>query len=288
MREIMDAFLEAHHMAIYIVLFFGTFVGVALLESMIPLRRLDASLRRRWRGNFGIMFVNTALIWAVFPGAAVGTALAAWAADWGLLRSFELPYGAAFALGILLMDLCRYTEHYLLHRVPLLWRIHRVHHTDLDFDVSTAVRFHPAEALIMWAAKVAVVAMLGVPVTAVLVYELIYPMTTFWVHANVRLPAGADRAMRWLVLTPDMHRAHHSIVPEELHSNFGGLFSFWDRLFGTYTREPAAGHLGMRIGLPEFQDHRHLDLKPMLMNPIIAGEKPAAPMPVATGVRRIM
>jgi sterol desaturase/sphingolipid hydroxylase (fatty acid hydroxylase superfamily) len=154
--------------------------------------------------------------------------------------------------------------------VPILWRIHRTHHTDLDFDVSTAIRFHPAEALVMTLAKVAAVAAIGAPVSAVIVYELAYPLTTFWVHANVRLPAGWDRAMRWLVLTPDMHRAHHSIVPHELNSNFGGLFSFWDRLFGTYTHEPAAGHLGMRIGLPSFQDHRHLNLDWMLRNPLLA------------------
>ncbi len=277
MRESMEALLQAHHMTIYTVLFFGTVGGVALWESVAPLRRLNASLRQRWLGNFGIMFVNTALIWAVFPGAAIGTALAVWSADWGLLRWLDIPFWPAFFAGIVLMDLCRYTEHYLLHRVPLLWRIHRPHHTDLDFDVTTAVRFHPAEALVMTTAKIVVVATLGVPVAAVLVYELAYPLTTFWVHANVRLPAGMDRAMRWLFLTPDMHRAHHSIVPHELNSNFGGLFSFWDRLFGTYTREPAAGHLGMGIGLPEFQDHRHLSLKWMLLNPVLPGEpQPAA------------
>lgn len=270
MQAMLEGFLQLHHATLYMVLFFGTLGGVVLWEQRTPLRRLRTSLRQRWLGNFGIMFVNTALIWVVFPGAAVGTSLAVWSADWGLLRWLDLPFWPAFVLGVLLMDLSRYAEHFLLHKLPPLWRIHRVHHTDLDFDVTTAVRFHPAEALVMNAAKIAVVAALGVPVAAVLLYELCYPMTTFWVHANIRLPSWADRAMRWLVLTPDMHRAHHSMVPEELNSNFGGLFSFWDRLFGTYTREPAAGHEAMEIGLPGFTDHRHLSLPSMLMNPVLA------------------
>jgi len=281
MREMLEGFLQLHHATLYMVLFFGTLGGVVMWEQRSPLRELRTSLRQRWFGNFGIMFVNTALIWVVFPGAAIGTSLAAWSADWGLLRWLDVPFWPAFALGILLMDLSRYTEHFLLHKVPLLWRIHRVHHTDLDFDVTTAVRFHPAEALVMNAAKIIVVAVLGVPVTAVLMYELCYPMTTFWVHANVRLPGWVDSAMRWLVLTPDMHRAHHSMVPEELNSNYGGLFSFWDRLFGTYTREPAAGHENMDIGLPGFEDHRHLSLPAMLMNPMLGEDRRAAPRAVA-------
>lgn len=281
MRAALEAFLTTHQITLYTVLFFATLSGVVIWESRAPLRELRTSLRQRWMGNFGIMFINTALIWAVFPGAAVGTSLAVWTADGGLLRWLDVPFWPAFVLGILLMDLSRYTEHFLLHRVGPLWRIHRVHHTDLDFDVTTAVRFHPVEALVTNGTKVAVIAMLGVPVAAVLIYELCYPLTTFWVHANARLPAAVDRAMRWLVQTPDMHRAHHSILPEEQNSNYGGLFSFWDRLFGTYTHEPAAGHLGMRIGLPEFQDVRHLRLPAMLMNPVLDGEA-SAPRGVAT------
>lgn len=272
MRDVVEGFLQTHHVTLYTLLFFGTIAVVALWEGIAPLRPLTASLRRRWIGNAGILMVNTALLWIVAPSLAVGTSLAAWSADWGLLRWLDVPFWPACIAGILLMDLSRYLEHYLLHVVPALWRIHRVHHTDLDFDVTTAVRFHPAETLVMNLARVTVVAVLGVPVLAVLVYELCYPLTTFWVHANVRLPAGVDRAMRWLLLTPDMHRAHHSIVPNELNSNFGGLFSFWDRLFRTYTDEPAAGHLGMVIGVAGFQDPKHLSLGWMLANPALADE----------------
>lgn len=271
MQEALNAFLLSHQASVYTLLFFVTFGGVAVWEYLSPLRPHAAPLPIRWRNNLGVMLVNTALIWAVFPGAGIGAALVMEDAGWGLMPLIDLPFWWSFVLSILLMDFCRYGEHFLLHRIPFLWRIHRTHHTDHDFDVTTAVRFHPIEAVGVIAAKVATVALIGPPVAAVLAYELAYPMTTFWVHANVRMPRRLERVMRWLFITPDMHRAHHSVVARELNSNFGGLFSFWDRWLGTYTREPAAGHLGMKIGVPEFDQPRHLALGWMLLNPFLSG-----------------
>ena len=283
MQHIVDAFLQSHQTAIYTVLFFATFCGVAVWESVAPLRPLGSPLPTRWRSNLGIMLVNTLLIWAVYPGAGVGAALVSSEANWGLMRLFDVPYWWSFVASIFVLDFFRYAEHFLLHYIPILWRVHRTHHTDQDFDVTTAVRFHPLEAVGVIGMKVATVALIGPPVAAVLLYELAYPMTTFWVHANVKTPRKAERLMRSIFITPDMHRAHHSVVSSELNSNFGGLFSFWDRLLGTYTHEPAAGHLGMQIGVPEFEDPRHLTLSWMLINPLLSsGRRAAAAGEVAT------
>ncbi len=190
MREALEAFLFTYHTTIYTSLFFGTIGAVALWENAAPRRELLTSLRTRWLNNFGIMFVNTSIVWIVFPGFGIGAALITAEQDWGLLRLVSAPYWVAFVVSIILMDLTRYAEHFLLHHVPIFWRIHRMHHTDLDFDVTTAVRFHPAEAIGVIGIKVATVAVLGAPIAAVLLYELAYPMTTFWVHGNLRMPKG--------------------------------------------------------------------------------------------------
>ena len=265
----MEAFLLSHQSAVYACLFLGTLGAVALWEFAWPKRHLNAPMTVRWSGNLGLLLINSALFWLIFPGFGVGAAVVAAGQDWGVLRLLEMPYWLHFVLAIVLLDLGHFAIHYLFHHVPALWRLHRLHHTDQDFDFSTAVRFHPGEAVLEHGANLAVILVVGPPVLAVLLFTLTYLLTTFWVHGNVRMPADWDRGIRWAFITPDMHRTHHSQVKAETNSNYGGLFSGWDRLFGTYVDEPAAGHEGMAIGLPEFRDERHIRLRWMLANPLL-------------------
>jgi len=264
-----ESFLLANQSAIYACIFLGTLGAVALWELVSPRRDLRASMRVRWSGNFALLFLNSGLMWLVYPGFGIGAALVASGQGWGLLRLVEMPYWLQFALAIVLLDLGHFGIHYAFHRVPALWRLHRLHHTDQDFDFSTAVRFHPGEALLEHGANLTIIFVVGPPVLAVMLFVFSYLLTTFWVHGNIRMPANLDRRIRRLFITPDMHRTHHSQVEAETNSNYGGLFSCWDRLFGTYVDEPRAGHEGMAIGLPEFLAERHLRLGWMLANPVL-------------------
>lgn len=270
----MESFLQTHQSEIYTCLFFGTFAIVALWELFAPRRKATASLQVRWYSNFGLIFINTALLWVIYPGFGIASSLLAAEQGWGLLRFFDLPYWLAFVVAIALMDLGHYSIHYLVHHVPSLWRLHRLHHTDHDFDLTTSVRFHPGEAVLEYGANLAVIFLLGPPVLAVALFAFGYVMTTAWVHGNIRMPDNWDQRIRLLFITPDMHRTHHSQVYGETNSNYGGLFSFWDRLFGQYVDEPAAGHTGMKIGLKEFTDERHIKLGWMLVNPFMDAERP--------------
>jgi sterol desaturase/sphingolipid hydroxylase (fatty acid hydroxylase superfamily) len=264
-----ESFLLANQSAIYACLFLGTLGAVALWECAAPKRKPRASMRLRWSGNLGLLLINSALFWLIYPGFGIGGAIVASGQDWGVLRLFALPYWLQFVLSIVLLDLGHFGIHYLFHRLPALWRLHRLHHTDQDFDFSTAVRFHPGEAVLEHGANLAVVLVVGPPLLAAVLFYFCYLLTTFWVHGNVRMPADWDRRIRRVLITPDMHRTHHSQVVEETNSNYGGLFSCWDRLFGTYVDEPGAGHEGMAIGLPEFRDERHIRLGWMLANPLL-------------------
>jgi sterol desaturase/sphingolipid hydroxylase (fatty acid hydroxylase superfamily) len=264
-----ESFLLANQSAIYAYLFLGTLGAVALWEHVAPKRDLRASMQVRWVGNFGLLLINAALSWVIYPGVGIGAAIVASGQNWGLLRLVEMPYWLGFLLSIVLLDLGHFGIHYLFHRVPVLWRMHRLHHTDQDFDFTTGVRFHPAEAVLEQGANLAVIVIVGPPVLAVMLFVFSYLLTTFWVHGNVRMPANWDRRIRRVLVTPDMHRTHHSQVEAETNSNYGGLFSCWDRLFGTYVDEPKAGHKGMAIGLPEFRDGRHIKLGWMLANPVL-------------------
>ena len=223
----------------------------------------------RWSANGGLLLINSGLFWLIYPGFGIGAAIVASGQDWGVLRLVAMPYWMQFLLAIVLLDLGHFGIHYLFHRIPALWRLHRLHHTDQDFDFSTAVRFHPGEALLEHGANLVVILIVGPPVLAVMLFVFSYLLTTFWVHGNVRMAANWDRRIRWVFITPDMHRTHHSQLEMETNSNYGGLFSCWDRLFSTYVDEPAAGHEGMAIGLPEFRDGRHLRLGWMLANPVL-------------------
>ena len=249
----------------------GAFVGVlavmASWEVLAPRRRHAVGRGTRWPGNLGIVALDTLFVRLVFPTAAVGVALLVETRGWGLLRALEVPTWLAIFVGVILLDLAIYLQHVLFHAVPMLWRLHRVHHADLEVDATTGVRFHPLEIFLSMGIKLGVVAALGTPAAAVLAFEVLLNATSMFNHGNVRLPAQIESMLRHIVVTPDMHRVHHSVVPSETNSNFGFNLSWWDRLFGTYRPEPAAGHDRMTIGLDQFRDPRELRLDRMLIQP---------------------
>jgi sterol desaturase/sphingolipid hydroxylase (fatty acid hydroxylase superfamily) len=247
---------------------FGSILAMmALWELLAPRRSQVVGRMRRWPGNLGIVALDTVLVRLVFPIVAVGMAALAEARGWGLLQVIEAPAWLVIAASVLLLDVAIYLQHVLFHAVPVLWRLHRMHHADLEFDVTTGVRFHPVEVLLSMAIKLGVVAALGTPAVAVLIFEVLLNGTSMFNHGNVRLPERLDYVLRWIVVTPEMHRVHHSVVPQETNSNFGFNSPWWDRLFGTYRAQPAAGHEGMTIGIEQFRDPRELRLDRMLIQP---------------------
>lgn len=253
----------------------GAFICVLLAmmawEAVAPRRRLEIGRGARWPHNLAVAAINTVALRLVLPTAAVGVALVAEQRGWGLLRVLDLPGWLAFVVGVVVLDLAIYLQHVMSHAVPLFWRLHRMHHADLEFDCTTGVRFHPLEILLSMGIKMGVVSVLGPPALAVVAFEILLNATTIFNHGNVRLWPVLDRALRWLVVTPDMHRVHHSITPHETNSNFGFNLSWWDRLFGTYRAQPAAGHEAMTIGIEQFRDRRELWLHRMLIQPLRGG-----------------
>lgn len=248
--------------------FFGVFALVALWEFAAPRRRQTFPRRVRWPNNLGLLLVDVVILRLVVPGAAIAVAVAAQARSWGLLNALELPAWLAVVLAIVLLDLVIYLQHVMFHALPTLWRLHRVHHADLEFDVTTGTRFHPVEILLSAAVKSAAVAAIGAPAVAVLLFELLLNATAMVNHANARLPARIDTWMRRLVVTPDMHRVHHSVRYNESSSNFGFNLPWWDRLFGTYRAQPAAGHEAMTIGVDAFRTPHDLRLDQLLLQPL--------------------
>jgi len=245
----------------------GTLLAVAAWEALSPRRPRLYSRWRRWPSNLGIVAVDTLALRWVVPLAATGLANLSEQRGWGLLNNLALPEWLRIIAAIVLLDLAIYLQHVMFHAVPVLWRLHRMHHADLDFDVTTGVRFHPIEILLSMILKLGVVAALGAPAVAVLVFEVLLNATSMFNHGNLALPQRIERALRSVVVTPDMHRVHHSAAPNETSSNFGFNLSWWDRLFGTYLAQPAAGHEGMVIGLDRFQDPAQLRLDRMLVQP---------------------
>jgi sterol desaturase/sphingolipid hydroxylase (fatty acid hydroxylase superfamily) len=231
--------------------FLGLGALLLLAEATWPRRTLAASRRERWPANFGLVVVDTLLLRLLAGAGAVGIAYWAAAQSVGLLHALSWPTWIEFIVALLALDLLIYGQHRLMHAVPLLWRLHRVHHSDPGFDVSTALRFHPVEILLSMGVKIAAVVALGAPVWAVVVFEVLLNATSMFNHANLRLPLRADRLLRLFVVTPDMHRVHHSIHRDETDSNFGFNLPWWDRLFGSYRAQPRDGHDAMRIGIPE-------------------------------------
>ena len=263
--------LLAHEPALRLSAFLGVFALMALAEALAPRRRRDFSRLQRWPANLGIVVIDTLLLRLVFPTAAVGVAMIAAARGFGVLHWLHVPPVAAFVIALLVLDLAIYAQHVLFHAVPVLWRLHRMHHADLDFDVTTALRFHPVEILLSMALKIALVAALGAPAAAVLVFEVVLNAAAMFNHANARLPLWLDAALRLVLVTPDMHRVHHSTRIEETNSNFGFNLPWWDRLFGTYRAAPRAGQEGMTIGLEAFRAPAELRLDRLLTQPLRAG-----------------
>ena len=243
------------------------FTAMAGWEFLAPRRAWAVGRGPRWTNNLGILVVDVLAVRVLIPTAAVGAALFAAGRGWGLFHLAGLPLALAAVLGFLILDLVIYGQHVVFHKVPVLWRLHRMHHADLDIDVTTGVRFHPFEILISLSIKIATVIAFGIPAVAVLVFEVVLNATAMFNHANVSMPAALDRVLRLLVVTPDMHRVHHSILRSETDSNFGFNLPWWDRLFGTYRAAPQAGHQGMTIGLPIFRNPHELRVDRLLTQP---------------------
>jgi len=257
-----------HEMPIRLGFFFGVLLLVALWEVLAPRRTPALSRLVRWTNNLGLVFLNSLLLRLLFPAAAVGMAAFAAAHGWGLFNHFDLPIVAALIISLVAMDLVIYLQHVMVHAVPALWRLHRVHHADPDYDVTTGARFHPIEIILSMLIKFATIIVLGAPVLAVVIFEVMLNATAMFNHGNIRLPARLDRVLRWLVVTPDMHRVHHSVEDDEANSNFGFNLPWWDRLFGTYRDQPRTGHQGMTIGIHRFRSAREVTWLPgMLLLP---------------------
>lgn len=260
--------LLAHEPVIRFGFFLSVLVTMALWEVFSARRPQAVGRRTRWPANLMIVVLDTLAVRVLFPVAAVGAALMASENGWGLLNLVALPAWVSVVLAVLMLDAAIYFQHRVFHAVPWLWRLHRMHHADLEFDVTTALRFHPVEIVLSMMIKVAIVVLLGAPVLAVLIFEVLLNATAMFNHGNVRLPLWLDKWLRLIVVTPDMHRVHHSIIRRETDSNFGFNLPWWDRLFGTYRDQPEKGHLGMTIGIEDFRTRRDLRLDQMLIQPL--------------------
>ena len=264
--------------------FFGIFLAVAIWEFLSPRRQLTSSKPLRWVSNISITLLGTALVRGLFPVLAV--TIAANEPSPGVLNQLFLPPFLKVFIGILALDLIIFLQHIMFHAVPLLWRLHMMHHADLDIDVTTGLRFHPIEVMLSMGIKIAAIIIIGPPVLAVVLFEILLNGTSMFNHGNIHISSGVDKFLRLLIVTPDMHRVHHSVVIRETNSNFGFNFPWWDRIFATYRAQPAAGHKEMVIGLSQFRDQKRLTFPWMLALPFIGkpgeysltqrGRKPAA------------
>ena len=249
----MDELVIAYEAAIRMSFFLGVFALMAFWEVLSPRRRPVLSKMLRWGNNLGLVIFNSILLRFIFPAAAVGVAALASEQGWGLLNYYPLPLWLSLAISLFLMDFVIYLQHILMHAVPILWRLHRVHHADLDYDVTTGARFHPIEIILSMLIKFVTIVALGPTIVAVVIFEIVLNAMAMFNHANVRLPLRMDHVLRQLIVTPDMHRVHHSVDYDEANSNFGFNLAFWDRWFGTYRDQPRAGHEQMIIGIQNYR-----------------------------------
>lgn len=263
----MGEFLLSHEPLVRSGSFLLVLAAMAAAEVYSPRRRREIPRVLRWTNNLALVVLDTAIVRLVFPVLAVGVAVLAERQGFGLLAVWTIPDWLAVVVAIVLLDLVVYLQHVLFHAVPALWRLHRVHHADTEIDVTTGLRFHPIEILLSMALKLGAVAAIGASPVAVLLFEVILNGMAMFNHSNVALPEPIDRWLRLLVVTPDMHRVHHSIDPVETNSNYGFNLSLWDRLLGTYRAQPAAGHAAMTIGLEQFRDPREIWLDRLLTQP---------------------
>jgi sterol desaturase/sphingolipid hydroxylase (fatty acid hydroxylase superfamily) len=261
-------------------LFLAVFAALAAWEIAAPRRILLMPKARRWLANLGILIVNAVVVRAVAPAAAVGIAMLSEQRGIGLLHALEMPQPLGILLAVLALDLAIYLQHVMFHAVPLLWRLHRVHHADLDIDVTTGTRFHPIEILLSLAIKAAAIFLIGASVFAVLIFEIVLNLSSMFNHSNIRIPKLADAVLRLFIVTPDMHRVHHSIHRDETDRNFGFNLTWWDHIFGTYRGQPRGGHEKMLIGIPSFRDPRHcVTLPGILAMPFVKERNTAAARP---------
>ena len=264
-----EQFVLSHEPAIRLGFFVGIFTLVALWEVLSPRRALTLSRALRWSSNLGLVVLNTVLLRLLFPAAAVGVAAFCAANGWGLLNHFAVPFWLAVPLAVIAMDFVIWLQHVMVHAVPLLWRLHQVHHADLDYDLTTGARFHPIEIALSMLIKVATITVLGPSVLAVVIFEIMLNATALFNHGNIRLPATLDGVLRLMLVTPDMHRVHHSVEDDECNANFGFSLTWWDRLFGTYRAQARAPQESMRIGIHGHTDPREVArLGGMLLMPL--------------------
>jgi len=253
--------------AIRLGFFAGVFLLLAFFEVLAPRRPLTSSKSKRWFANLVLVALNPLSVRLVFPILPLGIALLASERHWGVLNNLDIPFWLETTIGVLALDLTIYLQHVLHHAIPLLWRFHMVHHADLDFDLTTGVRFHPIEIAISMTIKIAAIVAIGPPVLSVLIFEVGLNALSMFNHSNIYIPENADRVVRFLLVTPDMHRVHHSVIVRETNSNYGFCFSWWDRLLGTYKDQPENGHLKMTLGLSKFRDEKKLTLPKLLVLP---------------------
>ena len=265
-----DALVIQYEPAIRLGFFLGIFLLMALWELAAPRRALTVSKIVRWSNNIGLVFINSVVLRLLFPAGAIGIAVFAAENGWGLLNYYSLPYVLAIVLAVVALDFVIYLQHVLVHAIPALWRFHRVHHADLDFDLTTGARFHTVEIILSMLIKFATIVVLGPPIVAVVIFEVVLNGMAMFNHANVHLPLAVDRVLRLLLVTPDMHRVHHSTEDNETNSNYGFNLAIWDRIFGTYIDQPRGGHEGMTIGIHKYRDPKQVNWLPgMLALPFI-------------------
>lgn len=268
--------LVAHEPVVRVAIFAAAFALIATSEIVAPRRPLTVPRRSRWPSNLAIVVLNSLLVRAFLPVTAVSIAMLAEEQGWGLFHALApLPAWLVVAVTVVLLDLAIYLQHVLFHAVPILWRLHRMHHADLDVDVTTGARFHPIEIVLSMLLKFGAIVALGAPPLGVLVFELLLSTGSLFNHGNLRLPLRVDGILRWIVVTPDMHRVHHSVVPEETNRNFGFTLPWWDRVCGTYQAQPAAGHDGMALGITQFRNLSDLRLDRLLLQPLLDDSAPS-------------
>lgn len=254
--------------------FFGMLCLMLIWELVAPKRTLSISKPNRWFNNLAVVVIDSVIVRLLFPAAAVGVAIYAQQHTMGLFNVIELNPWFVVIASVLVLDLAIYFQHVMFHAVPLFWRIHRMHHVDLDFDTTTGIRFHPIEIILSLLIKFCVILLIGAPIISVIIFEIILNATSLFNHGNVRMPLMLDRVIRWFIVTPDMHRVHHSVIPNETNSNFGFNLSVWDRLFGTYTAQPRLGHEKMSIGINSIRDMKYcVNVLGMLWVPFLRDNK---------------
>lgn len=264
----MTEFLLSHEPITRMSVFLTVLFVMAIWEVWSPRRRVEVPRLLRWSNNLALIVIDSIAVRLLFPLAAVGLALTLQTKGWGLFNVIDLPSWLEVLIAVVLLDFAIYVQHVLFHHVPVLWRLHRMHHADIEIDVTTGLRFHPLEIVLSMAFKLVLVLLLGPAAIAVLIFEVVLNASALFNHSNIQLPKHVDAVLRLIIVTPDMHRVHHSIIPVETNSNYGFNVPWWDRLLGTYIAQPKAGHDDMLIGIELFRTRRELWIDRMILQPL--------------------